>query len=121
MSMFHRFPVHSGSLTGWCPANTRSIACTVSRSVVSSPGLSAISAVAGCPPTTSSSTYSYGLGAVKAGVPLTTIASVPGRTVGIVLPGLWGEEVRQPDVSTTAIYTSALGSEQRELVSRVWG
>ena len=31
VSMFHRFPLHSGSLTGWWPANTRSMPETASR------------------------------------------------------------------------------------------
>ena len=48
--------------------------------------------------------HSYGVAAVQAGVPLTTIASVLGHA----------------DVSTTAIYTTAIGAEARELVSRVW-
>ena len=42
--------------------------------------------------------HSYGVAAVIAGVPLTTIAAV----------------------STTAIYATAIGVEHRELVSRVW-
>ena len=44
--------------------------------------------------------HSYGVAAVQAGVPLTTIAAVLGHA----------------DVSTTAI-----GAEARELVSQVWG
>ena len=39
-----------------------------------------------------------------AGVPLTTIAAVLGHA----------------DVSTTAIYTTAIGAEHRDLVARVW-
>ena len=49
--------------------------------------------------------HSYGVAAVQAGVPLTTIAAVLGHA----------------DVSTTAIYATAIGAEQRELVARVWG
>ena len=48
--------------------------------------------------------HSYGVAAVEAGVPLTTIAAVLGHA----------------DVSTTAIYATAIGAEARELVSRVW-
>ena len=48
--------------------------------------------------------HAYGVAAVQAGVPLTTIAAVLGHA----------------DVSTTAIYTTAIGAEARELVSRVW-
>ena len=48
--------------------------------------------------------HSYGVAAVQAGVPLTTIAAVLGHA----------------DVSTTAIYTTAIGAEARALVSRVW-
>ena len=48
--------------------------------------------------------HSYGVAAVQAGVPLTTIAAVLGHA----------------DVSTTAIYATAIGAEARELVSRLW-
>ncbi len=48
--------------------------------------------------------HSYGVAAVQAGVPLTMVASVLGHV----------------DVSTTAIYTTAIGKEARELVSRIW-
>ena len=48
--------------------------------------------------------HSYGVAAVQAGVPLTTIAAVLGHA----------------DVATTAIYATAIGAEARELVSRVW-
>ena len=48
--------------------------------------------------------HSFGVAAVQAGVPLTTIAAVLGHA----------------DVSTTAIYTTAIGAEARELVSRLW-
>ena len=41
---------------------------------------------------------------MQAGVPLTTIAAVLGHA----------------DVSTTAIYATAIGAEARELVSRLW-
>ena len=49
--------------------------------------------------------HSFGVAAVQAGVPLTNIAAVLGHA----------------DVSTTAIYATAIGAEARELVSRVWG
>ena len=48
--------------------------------------------------------HSFGVAAVQAGVPLTTIAAVLGHA----------------DVSTTAIYCTAIGAEARELVSRLW-
>ena len=48
--------------------------------------------------------HSYGVAAVVAGVPLTTIAAVLGHA----------------DVSTTAIYATAIGAEARELVARIW-
>ena len=48
--------------------------------------------------------HSYGVAAVQAGVPLTTIAAVLGHA----------------DVSTTALYATAIGAEARELVSRLW-
>ena len=48
--------------------------------------------------------HSYGVAAVVAGVPLTTIAAVLGHA----------------DVSTTAIYATAIGAEARELVARLW-
>ena len=48
--------------------------------------------------------HSYGVAAVQAGVPLTTIAAVLGHA----------------DVSTTPIYTTAIGAEARELVARIW-
>ena len=48
--------------------------------------------------------HAFGVAAVQAGVPLTTIAAVLGHA----------------NVSTTAIYTTAMGAEARELVSRLW-
>ena len=48
--------------------------------------------------------HSWGVATVTAGVPLTTIAAVLGHA----------------DVSTTAIYTTAIGAEHRDLVARVW-
>ena len=48
--------------------------------------------------------HSYGVAAVTAGVPLPTIAAVLGHA----------------SLSTTAIYTTAIGAQARELVSRVW-
>ena len=48
--------------------------------------------------------HSYGVAAVIAGVPLPTIAAVLGRA----------------SPTTTAIYTTVIGAEARDLVSRVW-
>ena len=48
--------------------------------------------------------HSYGVAAVTAGVPLPTVAAVLGHA----------------SLTTTAIYTTAIGAEARELVSRVW-
>ena len=48
--------------------------------------------------------HSFGVAAVTAGVALPTIAAVLGHA----------------SLSTTAIYTTAIGAEARELVSRVW-
>ena len=48
--------------------------------------------------------HSSGVAVVTAGVPLPTIAAVLGHA----------------SLSTTAIYTTAIGAEARELVSRVW-
>ena len=48
--------------------------------------------------------HSYGVAAVTAGVPLPTVAAVLGHA----------------DLSTTAIYTTAIGAEQRERIARVW-
>ncbi len=49
--------------------------------------------------------HAFGVAAVEAGVPLPTIASLLGHA----------------DIKTTAIYTTALGAEQHELVARMWG
>ena len=48
--------------------------------------------------------HSYGVAAVTAGVPLPTVAAVLGHA----------------SLTTTAIYTTVIGAEARELVSRVW-
>ena len=48
--------------------------------------------------------HSYGIAAVSAGVPLPTLAAVLGHA----------------SLNTTAVYTTAIGTEARELVSRVW-
>ena len=48
--------------------------------------------------------HAYGVAAVEAGVPLPTIAAVLGHAA----------------ITTTAIYTTALGAEARELVARMW-
>ena len=49
--------------------------------------------------------HAFGVAAVEAGVPLPTISGLLGHA----------------DIKTTAIYTTALGAEQRELVARMWG
>ena len=48
--------------------------------------------------------HAWGVAAIEAGVPLTTIAAILGHA----------------DISTTAIYTTAIGVEAREFVSRMW-
>ncbi len=48
--------------------------------------------------------HSFGVAAVTAGVPLPTIAAVLGHA----------------SLTTTAMYTTAIGAEARDLVSRVW-
>ena len=48
--------------------------------------------------------HSYGVAAVAAGVPLATAAKVLGHA----------------SLTTAAIYTTAIGAEARELMSRVW-
>ena len=48
--------------------------------------------------------HAYGVAAVTAGVPLPTVAAVLGHA----------------SLDTTAIYTTAIGAEARELVARVW-
>ena len=48
--------------------------------------------------------HGYGVAAVTAGVPLPTIAAVLGHA----------------SLDTTAIYTTAIGAEARELVARLW-
>lgn len=48
--------------------------------------------------------HSFGIAAVSAGVPLPTIAAVLGHA----------------DISTTAIYTTAVGLEAREFLARMW-
>ena len=48
--------------------------------------------------------HGYGVAAVTAGVPLPTVAAVLGHA----------------SLDTTAIYTTAIGAEARELVARVW-
>lgn len=48
--------------------------------------------------------HSYGVAAVTADVPLATIATVLGHA----------------SLTTTATYTTAIGTEAREFVSRVW-
>ena len=48
--------------------------------------------------------HSFGVAAVTAGVPLPTVVAVLGHA----------------SLTTTAIYTTAIGAEARELVSRAW-
>ena len=48
--------------------------------------------------------HAYGVAAVAAGVPLPTLAAMLGHA----------------DIKTTAIYTTAVGAEARELVARMW-
>ena len=48
--------------------------------------------------------HSFGIAAVSAGVPLPTIAAVLGHA----------------DISTTAIYTTAVGLEARQFLARMW-
>ena len=48
--------------------------------------------------------HSFGIAGVQAGVPLPVLASIMGHS----------------SIETTAIYTTAIGLEARELVSRVW-
>lgn len=48
--------------------------------------------------------HAFGIAAVSAGVPLPTIAAVLGHA----------------DISTTAIYTTAVGLEAREFLARLW-
>ena len=54
-----------------------------------------------CPP---GLRHSFGVAAVTAGVPLPTVAALLGHS----------------DLSTTVIYTTAIGAEARELVAREW-
>ena len=48
--------------------------------------------------------HAYGVAAVAAGVPLSTVAAVLGHA----------------DLATTAVYTTAFGADARELVARMW-
>ena len=48
--------------------------------------------------------HAFGVAAVTAGVPLPTIAAVLGHA----------------ELNTTAIYTTAIGAEERELIARMW-
>ena len=49
--------------------------------------------------------HAYGVAAVAAGVPLPTVAAVLGHA----------------HLTTTALYTTAIGAQARELVARMWG
>ena len=49
--------------------------------------------------------HAWGIAAVEAGVPLTTIAAVLGHA----------------DISTTATYTTVIGVEARTFLARMWG
>ena len=48
--------------------------------------------------------HAWGVAAVTAGVPLPTIAAVLGHA----------------SIETTAVYTTAIGAQARELIARVW-
>lgn len=48
--------------------------------------------------------HGFGIAAVEAGVPLPTIAAVLGHS----------------SITTTAVYTTAIGEEARDLLRRVW-
>ena len=48
--------------------------------------------------------HGFGIAAVAAGVPLPTIAAVLGHA----------------DIATTAIYTTAVGTEARDFLARMW-
>ena len=48
--------------------------------------------------------HAYGVAAVAAGVPLPTVVAVLGHA----------------HLTTTALYTTAIGAEGRELVARMW-
>ena len=74
---------------------------TANRQVVSIMRTAGIEGPQACP---RGLRHSYGVAAVTAGVPLPTVAAVLGHA----------------SITTTAIYTTAIGAEARELVSRVW-
>ena len=82
-------------LWGWSRA-------TASRHVG---GLMAGAGVAGPMASSKGLRHSFGVAAVEAGVPLPTVAAMLGHA----------------NLSTTAIYTTALGLEARELMARMWG
>ena len=48
--------------------------------------------------------HAFGVAAVTAGVPLPTVAAVLGHA----------------ELTTTAIYTTAIGAEERDLIARMW-
>ena len=74
---------------------------TASRHVAALMRAAAIEGPQACP---KGLRHAYGVAAVAAGVPLPTIAAVLGHA----------------HLTTTALYTTALGAEARELVARMW-
>ena len=74
---------------------------TASRHVAALMRAAAIEGPQACP---KGLRHAYGVAAVAAGVPLSTVAAVLGHA----------------HLTTTALYTTALGAEARELVARMW-
>ena len=71
------------------------------RQVVALMHLAGISGPQACP---RGLRHAWGVAAVTAGVPLPTIAAVLGHA----------------SIETTAVYTTAIGAQARELIARVW-
>ena len=67
-------------------------------------GLMSNAAVHGSQASAKGLRHAIGMAAVEAGVPLPTIAAVLGHT----------------QITTTAIYTTAVGTEARTFLSRMW-
>ncbi|MDE0310020.1 MAG: tyrosine-type recombinase/integrase [Acidiferrobacterales bacterium] len=67
-------------------------------------GLMAAANVSGTQASPKGLRHAFGIAAVEAGVPLPTIAAVLGHS----------------SITTTAIYTTAVGKEARELLQRMW-
>ena len=74
---------------------------TASRHVAALMRAAAIEGPQACP---KGLRHAYGVAAVAAGVPLSTVAAVLGHA----------------HLTTTALYTTAIGAEARELVARMW-